>query len=262
MNKNKKQGKKIQFVIIVGFCLFIFIGNFLLAGSGPKIKLKENSWDFGRVKQGKILTHIFIFNNTGNAPLVIKKVRTSCGCTAALVSEKEIAPGGKGEIKVRFDTRGYEGEVKKYVYVETNDSQQPRVQLTVSARIDVPPRPRIDLDRYSLDLGLLLESEEMKIRITIRNKGELELVVNCFHKDASFYQKGEKINFPLKIAAGKQAEVEIRIRPRKRRGLIREYVLIKSNDPYRGTLSIYVSGYVITKSQLKELFKKYKDILK
>ncbi|MFQ5721653.1 MAG: hypothetical protein ACE5GI_04110, partial [Candidatus Aminicenantales bacterium] len=122
--------------------------------------------------------------------------------------------------------------------------------------------PRIDLDRYSLDLGLVLESEEMKASLTIRNRGELELVVNCSHKDAGFYQEGKRIAFPLKIPAGKKAEVEIRIPPRKRRGLIREYVLIKSNDPYRGTLSIYLSGYVITKNQLKELFKKYKDILK
>ena len=132
MNRGTKQGKKIKFVVIVSFCLFLFLGYFLLGGSGPKIKFEENSLDFGRVKQGKILTHVFIFNNTGDAPLIIKRVRTSCGCTAALVSEKEIAPGGKGEIKVSFNTRGFEGKVNKYVYVETNDSQQPRVQLTVT----------------------------------------------------------------------------------------------------------------------------------
>ncbi len=262
MTRKPKKGREVQFFIVVALSIFLMSEILLLAGKSAKIKFKEESWDFGRIKQGEILTHVFVFNNVGDAPLIIKKVRTSCGCTAALVSEKEVVPGGKGEIKVTFNTRGFEGKLNKYVYVETNDSEQPRIQLTVTAKIDVPPRPRIDLDRYSIDLGLILESEEMKARTIIRNKGELELIVNCSHKDAVFYQKGHKITFPLKIAAGQQAEVEIRILPRKRRGLIREYILIKSNDPYRGTLSLYLSGYIITKSQLKELFNKYKDVLK
>jgi len=43
--------------------------------------------------------------------------------------------------------------------------------------------------------------------------------------------------------------------------MIREYILMKSNDPQRPTLSFYLSGYIISKQQLKELFARYKDIL-
>ncbi len=151
--------------------------------------------------------------------------------------------------------------MSKYIYVESNDPTQPRKQLTVTAKIDVPPRPRIELDRYSVDVGLILDTEEIQTKTKIRNRGELELSVECSHKDASFYQKGAKISFPLKVPAGDEAELEIEIPPRKKNGLIREYVLLKSNDPYRSTLSLYVSGYIVTKKQLKELFTKYKDIL-
>jgi hypothetical protein len=251
--------------IKIGFLtLFVFLvfSSGLLGGEkAPKIKFKEDLWDFGSVKQGQILTHSFLFTNEGEAPLLIQRVRTTCGCTAALVSKKEIAPGKDGEVKVTFNTRGYEGHMSKYIYVESNDAAEPRKQLTVSAKIDVPPRPRIDLDRYSLDVGLILDNEAIQAKTKIRNTGELELRVECSHKDASFYQQGGQISFPLKIPAGSEAEVEIRIPPRKRNGLIREYILLKSNDPYRGTLSVYLSGYIITKKQLKELFAKYKDIL-
>ncbi|MFQ6110279.1 MAG: DUF1573 domain-containing protein [Candidatus Aminicenantales bacterium] len=255
----RKSSKRREILFILS--ILIFFTGFLFGEKAPKIKFKEDSHDFGRVNQGEVLTHTFSFTNEGSAPLVIKRVRTSCGCTAVLVSEKTIAPGKKGEIKVNFDTKGFEGEVSKYIYVETNDPAQPKKQLTVTAKINVPPRPRIDLDHYSMDIGLVLDAEEIRAKTKIRNKGELELSVECSHRDAKFYQGGKEIAFPLKIPAGKEREIEIRIPPRKRKGLIREYVLIKSNDPYRQTLSVYLSGYVITKKQLKELFAKYKDIL-
>lgn len=253
----KKRTTKFLFIFV-----FLAFSTGLLAGEkAPKIKFKEDSWDFGRIKQGEMLTHVFLFTNEGDAPLIIKKVRTSCGCTAALVSEKKIAPGNKGEIKVNFNTRGYEGKVNKYIYVETNDPAKPQKQLVVTAKLDVPPRPRIELDRYSIEAGLILEAEEIHAKAKIKNRGELELKVDCSHRDAAFYREGKKISFPLKIPAGDEVEIEIKIPPPKRKGLIREYILVKSNDPRRGTLSLYLSGYIVTKKQLKELFAKYKDIL-
>lgn len=259
MNQHSKKHKtKISLGVIGGILL---IACFLLAENGARIKFNEESWDLGRVKQGKILTHVFVFQNVGDAPLVIKKVYTSCGCTAALVSNKNIAPGKRGEIKATFNTQGYEGDVSKYVYVESNDSEQPRVQLTVSASIDVPPRPKIDLDHYSVDLGLILETEPIQTQARIRNKGELELQVELSHRDASFFLGKKKITFPVKIASRKEVVIGIKISPQKRKGMIREYILLKSNDPMRPNLSLYISGYIVTKEQLKELFKKYKDIL-
>ncbi|MFP4082074.1 MAG: DUF1573 domain-containing protein [Candidatus Aminicenantes bacterium] len=242
--------------------LFLGLSACLLSQeNGPRIKFKEDSWDFGRIKQGEEVTHVFSFSNQGDAPLVINRVKTSCGCTAALVSSKKIEPQQKGELEVTFNSRGYEGQVSKYIYVETNDPVKPRTQLTVSARIDVPPRPRIDLDSYSIDVGLILEGEEIQARTKIRNRGELELRVECSHRNAQFYEKEKEVSFPLKISAGHEKEVEIRIPPPQKSGLIREYVLVKSNDPRRETLSLYLSGYIITRAQLKQLFDKYRDIL-
>jgi len=247
-------------LFIVLACLLLS-GSFIFADKGPKIKFREESKDFGKMKQGKVLTHIFVFKNEGDEILKIKRVKTSCGCTAALLSKKEIAPGEEGEIKLTYNTRGFQGRNTKYIDVESNDPAQPRKRLSVSAEIEVPPRPRIFLDPYAIDLGLILEDEEIQAKTKVKNRGQLELRVNCTHKRASFFSSGQKITFPLKIAAGKEADVEIRIPPGKRKGLMREHVMIKSNDPLKPNLSLYLSGYVVTKGQLKELFAKYKNIL-
>jgi hypothetical protein len=241
--------------------LILCLGSFASGETGPKIKFREDSIDFGKIKQGEALTHIFVFHNVGEDTLKIKRVQSSCGCTAALVSKREIAPGEKGEVRVTFNSRGFRGKVNKYIYVDTNEPTQSTKKLSVSANIEVPPQPSISLDRYSADVGLFLEGEEMKTKTVISNKGQLELRVNCSHKDATFFSEGKEISFPLKIPAGKSREVEIRIPPRKRKGVVREYIMIKSNDPNRQNLSFFHSGYIITKEQLKELLAKYKDVL-
>ncbi len=251
--------KKIIFAFIV---VILVTTGVLSAYKGPRIQFDKEVWDFGKTKQGKILNHVFKFRNTGDTTLLIKNVRTSCGCAAALVSDKEIPPNKNGEVKVTFNTRGYGGKVSKYIYIESNDPDQPTKQLTVIASIDVPPQPKISLDRYSIDLGLILESEKLQTSIAITNIGELELSVDLSHKNAGFFIGNKQVNAPIKLAARKRVKVDFKLAPAKKMGLLREYILIKTNDPMRPNLSFYVSGYIVTKNQLKDLFKKYKDILK
>ena len=61
-----------------------------------------------------------------------------------MVTAKEIPPGGVGEVKVTFRTKGYQGKIKKSVTVETNDSDNQRLALSVSGEVvaDVMVEPR------------------------------------------------------------------------------------------------------------------------
>ncbi len=257
MRKKMFDGKR---GLILVFSFFLVFGAAILrAQEGPKVKFEEETFNFGKIKEGEVKTHVFVFQNTGDDPLVVKNVRTSCGCAAALVSDKTIDPGKKGEIKVTLNSRGYEGDITKFIYVESNDRSQPVKQLQISAMVQVPPRPRIDLDRYTIDSGLILEGEPIPANATIINRGEQELVVSFSHRDAKYFSDGGKEVSELRIAAGKQVEIEIKIPPRSKAGLIREYILLKSNDTRRPNLSLYVSGYIVTKKQLKELFDRYKN---
>ncbi len=246
----------------IGFLAVLVIAGLALASGQPKIKFKESSWDFGKVKQGATLSHEFVFANEGDATLTIKRVATSCGCTAALVSDQQIQPGKQGKIEVKFDTRGYGGQVAKVIYVESNDPKEPSKQLEVKANIEVPPAPRIEIDPYNYDAGLVVEGEDLKASLKIINRGELELRAEFNHRNAEFFVGGKPAPSPLKIAAGKEVAVDLKIPTQTRAGVVREYVLVKSNDPVRSTLSLYLTGYIITKDQLKELFAKYKDILR
>jgi hypothetical protein len=233
------------------------------AAKQPKIKFSADTWDFGKVKQGQALTHEFSFENAGQGELTIDNVETSCGCTAALASDKSLAPGRKGKIKVTFNTTGYSGTVTKYVFVDSNDPDDSRVQLKVQAMIEVPPGPRADLSPYALDLGLLLEGEPAEGRVTIANRGELELTVDVSQKNVSFFEGRKPASFPLKVPVDKEVTLTLRMNLANRVGPIRgDYVTFRTNDPQRPNLFLTVSGYIVTKDQLKDLFNRYKNILK
>lgn len=103
--------------------------------SGAKIFFPETQFDFGKVKEGSKLNHTFTFQNTGTQPLIIKDVKPSCGCTAAVISEKNIQPGKSGSIKVDFDTSKRQGKTSKMITVVSNDTNEPNKVISITAEI-------------------------------------------------------------------------------------------------------------------------------
>ena len=61
-----------------------------------------------------------------------------------MVTAKEIPPGGVGEVKITFRSKGYQGKTKKSVTVETNDPENQRVRLSVGGEVvaEVTVKPR------------------------------------------------------------------------------------------------------------------------
>ena len=85
-----------------------------------KIKFDELIHKFGTITTGDKVNHQFKFKNTGNAPLVIKSVDVSCGCTFPSYPFLPIEPGKEGTIDVTFDSTNKVGRQKPTVTVVTN----------------------------------------------------------------------------------------------------------------------------------------------
>jgi hypothetical protein len=227
----------------------------------PELNFKEDRFDFGKIKQGDIVKHNFVCSNKGDVDLVLKDVRTSCGCTAANVADSKISPGKKGKIKVVFDSKGFSEKVNVYINIESNDPVQPFKQLLISADVEGPPQPRIELDHFKQDLGVILEQEVLQGKIKIKNTGETALIFDLRHKDAVIYTAGEKAVFPMTVTSKNEIELVVKIPTMNKSGFVREYVLVISNDPKRPKLSVNLCGYVISRERLKDLLLKNRDIL-
>ncbi len=110
----------------------------------PKIECAEAVFDFGEQDNEQPVKHDFIIKNTGDGTLVIKKVKTSCGCTAAAPEDKTVEPGEETKIATTLKLKGRQGPTAKSVTVETNDPTTPAYKLqlkgTAIASIMIEPR--------------------------------------------------------------------------------------------------------------------------
>jgi hypothetical protein len=78
---------------------------------------------------------VFKYENKGDAPVHIKTVKPSCGCTTAALAKNDVAPGEKGEITATFNIGDRTGLQVKTVTVETDDPKAPQTILTFRATI-------------------------------------------------------------------------------------------------------------------------------
>ncbi|WP_140939543.1 DUF1573 domain-containing protein [Sphingobacterium lumbrici] len=90
-----------------------------LSGTG-KVEFEADVFDFGTVKEGEVVNHIFKFKNTGEEPVILSAVSASCGCTTPDYTKDPILPGKEGEIKVSFNSQGQVGTQQKIVTVSSN----------------------------------------------------------------------------------------------------------------------------------------------
>ncbi len=98
------------------------------------IALSQSSYDFGNIKKGDKVNHVYEITNTGKNPLVISEVKPGCGCTAPEFTKDPILPGKKGKITLSFDSSSFDGAVQKYADVFANVEKSP-IKLTFNANI-------------------------------------------------------------------------------------------------------------------------------
>jgi len=87
---------------------------------GGKIEFSESEFNFGEVKEGEIVDHVYEFTNTGSTPVILGRVTASCGCTTPSYTQTPILPGEKGEVKVSFNSDGQVGRQQKIVTIVSN----------------------------------------------------------------------------------------------------------------------------------------------
>lgn len=221
------------------FCLFlVFIFHLALAEIND-----ESHFNFGRVVEGKKIEHTFTVFNDSNERKIIRKIKSSCGCTAVIPDEKEIMPKGKTTVKTILHTAGLKGKIEKKVELFLDNEEQP-LTLYLSGQVinqpDRGPNPEISVSANPVNLGLLKRGEDKIFSVTIENRGKAQLNIRNFkigrEKDGLTLDKhpilpGKKIEASFSYHAG-------------RTGPIEDYLLIVSNDPANPNLFVALTGEV------------------
>jgi len=90
--------------------------------NAPVITFNENLFDYGTIAQDGDGIHLFIYKNTGKEPLVLSKVRSSCGCTIPEWSREPLLSGKQDTLKVSYDTHRI-GRFNKTISIFSNASK-------------------------------------------------------------------------------------------------------------------------------------------
>ncbi len=103
--------------------------------TGPKLLLTRTQHNFGKVKEGEVVSLQVRYKNTGGEELNISRVKSSCGCTATVLDKKELKPGETGTLDIKLDTSGREGQFVRTVTLYSNDSHNPNQTITLYVNI-------------------------------------------------------------------------------------------------------------------------------
>lgn len=98
------------------------------------LALSEPEFDFGKIKKGDKVEHVYEVTNTGKNPLIISSVVPTCGCTVPEFTKDPIMPGQKGKVTLKFDSTNFQGIVHKTAQLYANVSQVP-IELKFTADI-------------------------------------------------------------------------------------------------------------------------------
>ena len=98
-----------------------------------EIKFEVTTIDYGEVEFESDGKRVFKFKNVGTAPLIFKRISSSCGCTIPKKPEKPIKPGDSGEIEVEYDTKRV-GVFMKAISVVSN-SKNSSIVLRIKGEV-------------------------------------------------------------------------------------------------------------------------------
>lgn len=212
--------------------MFVFLsGSFVSAA--PNLHVDNPKFDFGEIYQGEKVLHIFEFVNVGDETLKIDQVKSSCGCTAALVSEKSILPGSKGELRANFDSTRFRNDVSKTIYLYSNDPVRPVMQFHIKGRV----LETVAVEPAQINFGNVAAKKVVTTTVLLRNQGKKPLSLGKPHSTAEELV----VRMPeTSFASGDEVTLELRLTPKPGQPRFSGYVLVPVDGVPKNELRIPV----------------------
>lgn len=212
--------------------MLLLLGSLSPVWAAPQIAVENLNYNFGKILQGDQVEYVFRFRNTGDQVLQVGNVRSSCGCTAALLSATRIAPGDMGELRTTFDSTRFKGGIHKTVTIDTNDPQQSQVSFALSG--DVKAELLIEPER--VNWGKVKKDASLTATVKITNQGSKTVTLKN-PKATNPAVRGELS--ALQLEPGAQVELQISAQLPEQKNRISGYVIV--NTDYSKVPQIRVS---------------------
>jgi hypothetical protein len=204
----------------------------------PRVEVEQPIFDFGEVLQGETVVHTFVFRNVGDAMLMIDRVKSTCGCTGVLLSEKEIPPGGSGTVKATFNSGRFRGHVMKRILLYSNNPGVDPVTFTVKGTVILP----LEVQPDRIDLGGVTVGVPKTVTAELINRsGKPLTLANLRTSNTAFRAEVTSNN----VEINGSTELRVIAEPDATTISLRGEVFIRLGESGGGEIRIPVSGRVV-----------------
>jgi hypothetical protein len=218
----------VLFGVLYGVC-------FSATPGAPRAVFVENTFKFGKVKQGEKITHKFQVKNEGTAPLILGRVDFDApGLTAKF--KPDIPPGGEGFIQVDWDTTSFSGAVGLEAKLSSNDPARPKFAFTLSGLID----PVIEVDPIWGAYISLYSDETKEKTLHIINREQQPLKISSVEKQGTHFTASLK-----EVQPGNSYDLTITVPRGTPIGRYEEGLLLHTNHPKVSEVPVGVNVLVM-----------------
>ncbi len=107
------------------------------ASKFPVLEFDKKEHDFGEIESKTKVTTVFSYKNTGDAPLVITNIKSTCGCTVPQDWSREpLEPGASGQFSVQFNGSGTNKVSKTITITANTEKGSETVNITAFVKPD------------------------------------------------------------------------------------------------------------------------------
>ena len=206
------------------------------ADAKPKLEVSTTVWDFGEKWSGEPAETTLTLRNSGDAPLHIDRLKTSCGCTAARIDNKVLQPGRAEDVKVSYNTKKLKENVTQTIHVYSDDPDSPDTTVTVRGRV----RPLVRIGKtQSLDFGSLGRDDAItkSVEVECNYTQPLELKLQPEQPDYFDVELTE-------VERGKTYRLTVTTKPPLRDGRLNTNLKLETGLSWMPTVPLRVSGFV------------------
>lgn len=109
--------------------------------SGPRLVLSETEHDYGRVDPRRDIPAVEIaVRNSGDEPLVLRTIRTSCVCLTAKISATTVPPKGSSTLTLHLQQPAGEEVIGETVVMYSNDPAAPLTKIELTGSVGTAVR--------------------------------------------------------------------------------------------------------------------------
>ncbi len=232
--------------------IFVFIAFSKMSHAQGELDFKKLIHDFGNIEEGKEAKFEFVYQNSGNAPVIVSAAQPSCGCTIGEFTKEPVLPGKAGKVTAIYNTVNRPGSFYKTISV-TNNGKLHSVLLTIKGTVvpksqipavtaeQLKKSPILSLAVSEHNYGQVEKLKTVSTEIKLKNSGKSALKINSVSSPCHCFAFTVS---NTSIAPGDSAGIEFKYTPRVV-GERKEFVNVFSNDLNKPQIELQFQANVV-----------------